>query len=173
MHLFCSHCWREINVKIRGSLWSLEKRCKVYTDESTSCSITYTAELAQKRNQTVEGKENDDPVRNISSLLSLAVPPTWSSDEKNKNLQGRAWSLTVPSEWTGDHNGQWDEPAATVSHQRHPHLSCGHCLLSAIWLSSCLTVMFTCLPHTPFLHSTFNIHILIFIFRALTPALKC
>lgn len=98
MQLFCSHCWREINVKISGSLWSLGKRCKVYTDKSTSCSITYTAELAQKSNQTIEGKEESWSSQGYFLPSLLACTPICFQDEKHKNLHGRIWSLPVAAE---------------------------------------------------------------------------
>lgn len=56
--MFCSHHWREINIKISRSLCSLGTRCKVYIDKSSSCSITDIEELAKEiKHQTIDHKE--------------------------------------------------------------------------------------------------------------------
>lgn len=44
-------------LKLAGHYDPWGKGVQVYTDKSTSCRITYTAELVQKIHQIIEGKE--------------------------------------------------------------------------------------------------------------------
>lgn len=136
MQLFCSHCWREINVKVSGSLWSLGKRCKFYTDKSTSCSITCTAELAQKSYQTIEGKEESWSSQGYALSSLPLCTPTCFQDEKNKNLQGRVLLLSQPSKL-----GHVEVNGVSQQQQESEGL---HCLTSAA-RTSAVDIAF-CLP---------------------------
>lgn len=159
-----------MNLRIRGTLWSLGKRCKdlVYTNESTYCSIIYTAELAQKCNGLC-GE------RGIVIQLGLFPPfspriyphllPRWEQQEFRGEeydfLQSQPRKLgnievTVMSQQKQDR-----EKLQCLTRASSLQL---WMLLSLCRFSSQLTAMLNCLPHSHFLCSAFYIHIHIFIF---------
>lgn len=164
--MFCSHHWREINIKINGSLCSLGNRYKVYMDKSSSCIITYTAELAKKKISDYRRERRIMIQPCYTFLFLLVCTLTCSQDKNHKNLQGRRWSFIAQLDKLGNveingiRQGQHESEGLSVS-AVSPHLCWGHHFV--IWLLSHLTVVFSCLPHTFSLHSAF-IHFQIFMF---------